>query len=286
MNTKFLNGVKIDLSSTIGVKNPAPTNNSILTKEQIDALISANSPTTVSYLIKDGIYDNAGTADSAAVDSTYQIGDGVMAFDNITVNGVSLTAYNIYRCVTAGDLSTVVFSLIDVNDETTITSVDTIVNPLNSDVIIFGGYVYKYDPAGAGLDFASSWKEGDLLLKNTNITAEIEVPIFTSGTYLIPTFFPAGSKVSKIEIIFKETANGTTGTGSVSVGTPFSPDIIMDNSDLQSSAGFNLQQFTAGGYWEKIISGVTFAENNKVMISITSPTGATTGKFIFRVTTF
>ena len=286
MSTNYWNNGKIDLSTTVGAKNPTPNNNSILTKEQIDAAIAANSPTTVSYLIKDGIYDNTGTPASAASDPTYQVGDGVMAFDNITVNGISLTAYNIYRCVTAGNLSTAVFSLIDVNDETTITSVDTIVNPLNSDVIIFGGYVYKYDPAGAGLDFASSWKEGDLLLKNTNITAEIEVPIFTSGTYLIPTFFPAGSKVSKIEIIFKETVNGTTGTGSVSVGTPFSPDIIMDNSDLQSSAGFNLQQFTAGGYWEKIIAGVTFAENNKVMISVTSPTGATTGKFIFRVTTF
>ena len=44
---EFLNDVTIDLSSTIGVKNPTPNNNSILTKEQVDAAIAANNSSII-----------------------------------------------------------------------------------------------------------------------------------------------------------------------------------------------------------------------------------------------
>lgn len=44
---EFLNDVTIDLSSTIGAKNPTPNNNSILTKEQVDAAIAANNSSII-----------------------------------------------------------------------------------------------------------------------------------------------------------------------------------------------------------------------------------------------
>ena len=284
MSTKFLNDVKIDLLTTTGVKNPTPNNNSILTKEQVDAAIVANSPTTVSYEIKDGIYDSgSGVAATINGETDFTVGYGVMAFDSVTVNGVAMTPFKIYRCVTAGTILTAVFAEIAIKQDETITSTSTIQYPSTPAFTLFGGYVYKYDGLSSGFDV---WVEGNLLLSQAVIVASVDVPISVSGTYPFPFVFPIGAKPSKIEVFFLETPNGTVGTGSISVGTAAAPTSIMANTDIQTSAGFNLQSFTTGGYWAKEIRKTPFTENTIPIVTVTMPAGATAGLFTFRLSTY
>ena len=274
----------MDLATITGVKNPTPTNNSILTKEQVDALIVANSPTTVSYEIKDGIYDSgSGVAATINGETDFTVGFGVMAFDSLTVNGVAMTPYKIYRCVTAGTILTAVFAEIDVKQDETITTTSTIQYPSTPALTLFGGYIYKYDSLSAGF---AVWLESNLLLSQSVIVASVDVPISISGTTPFPLVFPINSKPYKIEVFFNETPNGTVGTGSISVGTPAAPSSIMANTDIQTSAGFNLQTFSAGGYWSKEIKKSGFTENTIPIVTVTSPTGATTGNFTFRLSTY
>jgi hypothetical protein len=281
---EFLNNVKIDLSTTVGVKNPTPNNNSILTKEQIDAAIVANSPTTVSYEIKDGIYDSgSGIAATINGETDFTVGYGVMAFDSVTVNGVAMTPFKIYRCVTAGTILTAVFAEIAVKQDETITTTATIQYPGTPAFTLFGGYIYSYDGGSSGFDV---WIEGDLLLSNAVIVSSVDVPISVSGTYPFPLVFPIGARPSKIEVFFLETPNGTVGTGSISVGTAAAPSSIMANTDIQSSAAFNLQNFAANGYWSKEIRKNPFTENTVPIVTITAPTGATAGLFTFRLSTY
>ena len=282
MNTKFLNDLKIDLSTTTGLKNPTPNNNSILTKEQVDAAIVANNPTTVNYLIKDGIYASGVTPSSALGISQYNVGDGVMAFDDLTVNSVLFSKYKIYRCLTAGSLSTAVFAEIPLLEKTTITSNSNIEYPGNISIVLIGGYVYSYN---SSLSNFAVWEEGDLILNSAIITSEVEVDMSIAGIYNFPTIFPAGSKPMLLEIYFKNAVNGTVGTGSVNVGTAESPSLLMSNVDLQSSASFNLQSFS-NGTWESKIFGVTFAQNTIPLVTVVPPTGANTGAFVFRISSY
>jgi hypothetical protein len=281
---EFLNNVKIDLSTTIGVKNQTPNQNSILTKEQIDAAIAANSPTTVSYEIKDGIYDSgSGVAATINGETDFTVGYGVMAFDSLTVNGVAMTPFKIYRCVTAGTILTAVFAEISIKNDETITATSTIQYPSTPAFTLFGGYIYSYDGGSSGFDV---WVEGNLLLSNAVIVSSVDVLVSVSGTYPFPTVFPIGSRPSKIEVFFLETPNGTSGTGSISVGTAAAPSSIMANTDIQSSAAFNLQSFTAGSYWSMDIRKSPFAENTIPLVTITAPTGATAGIFSVRLSTY
>jgi hypothetical protein len=244
----------------------------------------ANSPTTVSYEIKDGIYDaGSGVAATINGETEFTVGYGVMAFDAVTVNGVAMTPFKIYRCVTAGTILTAVFTEIVIKQDETITSTSTIQYPSTPAYTLFGGYIYKYDGGSSGFDV---WVEGNLLLSNAVIVASVDVPISVSGTYPFPLVFPIGARPSKIEIFFLDTPNGTVGTGSISVGTASAPSSIMANSDIQTSAGFNLQSFAANGYWTKEIRKNPFTENTIPIVTITAPTGATAGIFTFRLSTY
>jgi hypothetical protein len=236
-------------------------------KGYVDSAIARNR----AYGIIDGIYDNAGTANTIR-STTFAIGDVALAIEAVG----TFIANRLYKCSAAGTILTGTFEEFAPSEGLLIISQYELINPNDGNVIYLADNIYSYDTD------TNNWlirPQLDSIAPGTAFAMSCVIEYTDSGTPVSLGIVPVNTVVDGIDNLSCEISLDGTGAA-LSVGDASDNSKILGTSTLYTGLhGF--AQGTCTG--EVPLSTTTFTPivytNRTELFAYFSVTGANQGKF-------
>ena len=263
-NTMLGSGAKVFITSNVEtVTGYTPTlARHLVDKEYVDDAIALNKP----YGIIDGIYNNAGIADTIR-STTFAIGGVALAIETVG----AFTANMLYKCSAAGTILTGTFEEFAPSEGLLITSQYELINPNDTNVIFNADNTYSYDTDTNGWVFRPQL---DSIAPGTTFAMSCVIEYTDSGTPVSLGIVPVNTEVEGIANLVCETSlDGSS--AALSVGDASDNSKILATSTLYSS----LHDFAQNTCTGAMALGTTTYTNRTEIFAYFNVTGASQGKF-------
>lgn len=242
------------------------TVNSLVDKAYVDNAIGGKAPQG----IIDGIYNNAGTADTI-LSTTFAVGGKALAIE--TVGG--FTANLLYVCTAAGTILTGTFEEIALSDGLLIMSQYELINPNDTNVVFNADIPYAYDTGSNAWVFKPQL---DSIAPGTSFQMACTFEHSDSGTPISLGIIPRNSEIEGVSLSCEATLDGTAAT--LSAGDAADNSKMMSTSALYTS----LHDFVPGASTGEVeLCTATFTPivytNRTEIFAYFNVTGASQGKF-------
>lgn len=243
------------------------TGNNIADKNYVDNAIALKAPKG----IIDGIYNNAGTADTI-LSTTFTVGSVALAIETVG----AFTANLLYQCTAAGTILTGTFEEIALSDGLLIISQYELINPNDTNVIFSADTPYAYDTG------TNTWvfkPQLDSIAAGTSFQMSCTFEHSDSGTPISLGFIPLNSVIEGVANLFCETtldgSAATLGAGDAS-----------DNSKIMSTTALytSLHDFVRGSCTGEMplctttFTPIVYTNRTEIFVYF-NVTGASQGKF-------